>query len=211
MSYEQIRVNTQSSIRIEGSKTVYFDPFRIPDETHDADVIFVTHSHYDHFEPESIAKVRKEDTIFIAPATMSEEILKLVGDSEFYLLSPEEDIVVGDLKITGVPAYNKLKPFHPKHNRWLGYLLEMDGTRYYVAGDTDAVKDLQKISCDVALIPIGGTYTMNAKDAAGLINAIKPAAVVPTHYGGIVGSPEDAEVFRSAVLPGTEVVLKLNF
>ncbi len=211
MSYEQIRVNTQSSIRIEGSKTVYFDPFQIPKETHDADVIFVTHSHHDHFDPESIEKVRKDDTIFITPAAMSAEITKLAGDSKVFLLSPGENILLEDLKISGVPAYNKLKPFHPRHNKWLGYVLEMDGTRYYVAGDTDAVKELQSISCDVALIPIGGTYTMNAKDAAGLVNAIKPAAVVPTHYGGIVGSPEDADVFRSTVLPGTEVVIKLHF
>ena len=211
MNYEQIRVNTQSSIRIEGSKTLYFDPFQIPEETHDADVIFVTHSHYDHFDPESIAKVRKNDTVFIAPSAMAGEILKLAGNSEFIPLSPGENILLGDLNIYGVPAYNKLKPFHPKHNKWLGYIVEMDGTRYYVAGDTDAVKELQSVSCDVALIPIGGTYTMNAKDAAGLINMIKPAAVVPTHYGGIVGSPEDAAAFRKAVLSGIEVVVKLQF
>ena len=95
--------------------------------------------------------------------------------------------------------------------RSLGYLLEMDGLRYYVSGDTDAAAELRDIKCDVALVPIGGKFTMAPKEAAGLVNAIKPAAAIPTHYGSIVGKPEDADTFRDLVDPGIEVITKLSF
>ena len=108
-----------------------------------------------------------------------------------------------------VPAFNKLKPFHPKRNQWVGYILTMNGIRYYVAGDTDALKELSSLRCDVALVPIGGTYTMTAKEAAGLINEMKPSAVIPTHYGSIVGKKEDADEFRSLVNEDIPVVTKL--
>ena len=91
------------------------------------------------------------------------------------------------------------KPFHPKRNGWCGYVVTMDGIHYYVAGDTDAVNELSSVKCDVAMVPIGGTYTMNAKDAAKLINQIRPEVVIPTHYGSIVGKSEDADTFRKFV------------
>ena len=115
-----------------------------------------------------------------------------------------------DLAVTAQPAYNKLKPFHPKRNGWLGYLLEMDGISYYIAGDTDAVKELQGIQCDVALVPVGGAYTMTAKEAAGLVNKMKPTAVIPIHYGSVVGKPEDADVFKKLVDPDINVIIKLK-
>lgn len=209
MNYDQIRVNTQSSIRIAGSQIVYFDPFKISDEPHDADIICITHAHYDHFDPDSIEKIRKEGTMFVAPETMGDEIGKLTDPDHLRRLSHGEEVRLGDIILKGLPAYNKLKPFHPKHNRWLGYLLEMDGIRYYIAGDTDALKELQKVQCDVALLPIGGTYTMTAKEAAGLINQMKPAAAIPTHYGSIVGKPGDAEEFRRLVSTEIQVITKL--
>ena len=209
MSYDNIKVNTQSSIRIEGTKVIYFDAFQIKEEPHDADVICVTHAHYDHFDTESIEKIRKQNTVFIAPAGMADEIGKIIKKEQLFLVAPGEVLEIDDLKLEIVPAYNKLKPFHPKHNKWVGYILEMGGTRYYIAGDTDAVKDLHDIKCDVALVPIGGTYTMNAKEAAELINKIKPTAAIPTHYGGIVGKPEDEELFRKLVNPEIRVVKKI--
>lgn len=209
MSYDQIQVNTQSSIRIEGSKTVYFDPFLIESGANDADVILITHSHQDHFDPESIGKVSNANTVFVVPAGMEKKMGQIAAKEQLRLLSPGDEIEVEGLKIKALPAYNKAKPFHPKRNKWLGYLLEMDETRYYVAGDTDVVKELQAVQCDIALVPIGGTYTMTAKDASGLINQIKPVATVPTHYGTIVGKKEDADEFRSLVDPDIEVVFKL--
>jgi L-ascorbate metabolism protein UlaG (beta-lactamase superfamily) len=209
MSYDHIQVNTQSSIRIEGSKVVYFDPFQISSEAHDADLICITHAHYDHFDPESILKVCNPDTELAAPVSMAKELGKLAWKGKQHLLAPGDCVETAGLVITAKPAYNKLKPFHPKRNGWLGYLLEMDGRVYYAAGDTDAVKELQVIRCDVALVPIGGKFTMNAKEAAGLINKIQPKVAIPTHYGSIVGKPQDAETFRKMIDREVQVVVKL--
>ena len=210
MQYDHIQVNTQSSIRIEGSKTIYFDPFQIGTASKDADLICITHAHYDHFDLDSIAKVCRKDTELIAPVGMKEELEKLAAEEKLHLLSPGDKFKAADLLISALPAYNKLKPFHPRRNGWLGYILELDGVSYYIAGDTDAVKELQDIKCDVALIPIGGTYTMTAKEAAGLINKMKPTAVIPIHYGSIVGKPKDAETFKKLVDSDIQVVTKLG-
>ena len=209
MSYDHIQVNTQSSVRIGGSKVVYFDPFQIRSEKHDADLICITHAHYDHFDPESILKVSNQDTELAAPASMAKELGKLAWKGRMHFLAPGERVETADLIITAKPAYNKLKPFHPKRNGWLGYLLEMDGRIYYVAGDTDAVKELQEIRCDVALVPIGGKFTMNAREAAGMVNKIKPKAAIPTHYGSIVGKLQDADTFRKMIDREVQVIVKL--
>jgi len=209
MSYDQIQVNTQSSIRIEGSKILYFDPFQIHSDSHDADVIFITHAHQDHFDPESINHIRKQDTIFIVPTSMEKKMDKITDKGKLHFLKPGENIVIEMLNITSLPAYNKRKPFHPKRNAWLGYVVARDGIRYYVSGDTDAVKEIQTVNCDVAFVPIGGTFTMTAKEAAGLINQIKPSVAIPTHYGSIVGKAEDAEEFRKLIDPNILVEVKL--
>ena len=209
MNYDHIQVNTQSSIRIEGSKVVYFDPFQIKAEAHDADLICITHAHYDHFDPESIFRICRQDTELAAPAGMVKELGKLAWKGKLHLLASGEQMETEGLVITTVPAYNRLKPFHPKRKGWLGFLLEMDGRVYYVAGDTDAVKELQEIRCDVALVPIGGKFTMNAREAAGLVNKIKPKAAIPTHYGSLAGRPEDAETFRKMIDREVQVVVKL--
>lgn len=209
MDVSNIMVNTQSSIRITGSKTLYFDPFQITEDSHDADIIFITHSHYDHLDPESINRISQKDTIFIAPSSMEQEMQKVVKDAKVVLMSPGDSQDVIGVSVQAVPAYNRLKPFHPKRNGWNGYIVSMDGIRYYVAGDTDAVGELSSVECDVALVPIGGTYTMTAKEAAKLINKIRPQTAIPTHYGSIVGKPEDAEVFRKNVDAGIKVEIKL--
>ncbi len=209
MNTEQIRINTHSSIRIEGSRTVYFDPFQIKEDPHDADVVCITHEHFDHFDPESIEKIRKADTVFICPAGMKKKLESMADEEHCRLIQPGGEIVMGDMIVTGMPAYNKLKPFHPKHNKWLGYLLEMDGIRYYIAGDTDALSELQGIRCSIALVPVGGTYTMTAKEAAALVNKMRPDTAIPTHYGSIVGSMEDADTFRKLVDPAVEVITKI--
>lgn len=198
MTMNNITVNTQSSIRIESSKVLYFDPFQIQDDTHDADVIFITHEHYDHFEPESIAKVKKEDTLLVAPESMKKKALSESGiaSENCLFFQPEETHEAGGVVIETIPAYNKLKPFHTKGKKWQGYVVEMDDVRYYVAGDTDVNEDIRKVRCDVALIPIGGHYTMDWKQAAEYIADIKPQAVVPTHYGSIVGNKTDGQDFQ---------------
>ena len=199
MRLDNISVNTQSSIRIGGSSVIYFDPFQIAEDAHDADIILVTHDHYDHFDRESITRIMKDNTVLVAPVGMKKEIGSLAGSGDRFFMSPEETVSIGEIQVQAVPAYNRLKPFHLKGSKWLGYVVTMDGVRYYVAGDTDAVAELSSVSCDVALVPIGGKYTMDAKEAAKLINEIRPQAVIPTHYGSIVGKAEDAEVFRENI------------
>lgn len=209
MNTTNITINTQSSIRIAGSKILYFDPFQIMAEPHDADIIFITHSHHDHLDPASVEKVARENTVFVAPSSMGQEMRKVVGDAELLLMMPGDAQYPLEISVEAVPAYNRLKPFHPKRNGWNGYIVAMDGVRYYVAGDTDHIRELSAVSCDVALVPIGGTYTMTAKEAAKLINEISPAVAIPTHYGSIVGKPEDADVFRKHVDPKIQVETKL--
>lgn len=198
MILTNINVNTQSSIRIEGSKVLYFDPYQIQTAVYDADIIFITHEHYDHFEPDSIAKIKKDDTLLIVPESMQKKVLSEAGIAEenclFY--QPGETHETGGIMIETVPAYNKLKPFHTKGKRWQGYVVEMDGVRYYVSGDTDVNEDIKKVRCDVALIPIGGFYTMDGKQAAEYIAQIRPKAVIPTHYGSIVGNKADGQEFQ---------------
>lgn len=198
---ERISVNAQSSIRIEGSKVIYFDPFEVKSGKQDADVIFITHEHYDHFQPESIAKVKKAGTVLVAPQSMREKVLEESGipEKQCVFLTPRKKEEITGLTVEGVPAYNKLKPFHPKAKEWLGYVVTLDGIRYYVAGDTDPNEDNKKIKCDVALVPIGGHYTMDKKHGADFVANLKPKAAVPTHYGAVVGKPEDGADFKDYV------------
>ena len=199
MNLDNITVNTQSSIRIAGSKILYFDPFQIAAASHDADIIFITHEHYDHFEPESIAKIKKEETFLITPESMKKKVLSESGveSDKCVFYNPGETHELEGIVIETIPAYNKLKPFHPKGKKWQGYIVTMDDVRYYVAGDTDVNEDIQKVECDVALIPIGGHYTMDKKQAADYIANLKPKAVIPTHFGSIVGKPEDGSDFKN--------------
>ena len=147
MTLANITVNTQSSIRIGGSKVLYFDPYLIPAVSRDADLIFITHEHYDHFEPESIAKLQKEETLLVAPESMKKKALSELGMAEenclFY--QPGESFEAGGIAVETIPAYNKLKPFHPKGKKWQGYVVTMDDTRYYVSGDTDVNEDITSI------------------------------------------------------------------
>ena len=186
----QITVNEQSSVRIAGASVIYFDPFRIRNSAHDADFIFITHAHFDHFSPEDIRKVCKSGTTYIAPETMADELRKS-GITDAVLLKPGVSVQVGEIPVETVPAYNQLKPFHPKKNGWLGYVITVGGQRIYVAGDTDATKDAKAVRCDIALIPVGGTYTTDAREAASLVNQIRPKTAIPIHYGTVVGGPEE--------------------
>ncbi|MCI9346651.1 MAG: MBL fold metallo-hydrolase [Lachnospiraceae bacterium] len=198
MTLTHITVNTQSSIRMQGSKTLYFDPYQIPAAANDADIIFVTHEHYDHFEPESIAKLKKDDTLLVTPESMKKKALSESGIAPVNCLfyQPGEIHEVNGVVIETVPAYNKLKPFHPKGKKWQGYVVEMDDMRCYVSGDTDVNEDIRTVRCDVALVPIGGFYTMDWKQAAEYIARLKPQAVIPTHYGSIVGKKSDGQDFQ---------------
>lgn len=199
MNLNHITVNTQSSIRIQGSKILYFDPYQIQADARDADYIFITHEHYDHFEPDSIARCKKDDTCLVAPDSMEKKALSKSGiaPEKCLFYCPGEIQEADGITIETIPAYNKRKPFHPKGKKWQGYVVDMDGVRYYVSGDTDVNEDIRKVRCDVALIPIGGFYTMDWKQAAEYTAQIKPKAVIPTHYGSIVGNQTDGQNFQT--------------
>lgn len=198
---DNITINTQSSIRIAGPCILYFDPFEIEDERHDADVIFITHDHYDHFQPESIAKVKKDDTLLVAPESVKGRVLKESGinPAKCRFFIPGTVHEMGKIFVETVPAYNRHKPFHPKGKHWMGYNVKMDGVSYYVAGDTDAIDENRKVQCDVAIVPIGGHFTMDAKQAAELVLEIDPQAAIPSHYGSLVGEPSDGDDFAKYV------------
>ena len=206
---ENIRVLTHSSIKITGEATVYVDPFQVVDAENDADIILITHDHFDHFSPEDIAKVIKSDTILVVPKKMEKQASSIPCD-EIITVEPGEQKQVGKITIETVPAYNPLKPFHPKGAGWVGYLIEMGDVKIYVAGDTDITKENKEVDCDVALVPIGGTYTLDAKKAAELVNIIRPKVVIPTHYGSVAGSKSDEEVFRSNVDADICVEIKME-
>lgn len=194
-----ITINTHSSTRIEGSKILYFDPFQVEDSRHDADIIFITHEHFDHFEPDSIAKVKKESTLLVAPESMKKKVLSESGiiPDKCVFYEPGGIYELEGTVVETVPAYNRLKPFHPKMKKWQGYIVKMDDIRYYVAGDTDVNEDIKKVQCDVALIPIGGFYTMDKKQAADYVAELRPKAVIPTHYGSIAGNKADGQEFEN--------------
>ena len=205
----KISINTQSSIKIEGSKIIYIDPFKRSEKTHDADIIFITHEHHDHFDSKSLKRAAGKDTAIVCLRSMLEAVGALGISENVTGMEPGDTQEIGGVKVEAVPAYNLDKSFHPKENGWVGYIITLDGIRYYAAGDTDALEELAGIECDVAMVPIGGTYTMTAEEAAGLINKMKPEYVVPTHYGSIVGSPEDADTFEANIDEGIKVIRKL--
>lgn len=193
---ENIEVLIHSSIKINKGKVIYIDPYKIDKEYNDADFIFITHSHYDHFSEKDIIKVIKNNTTVIIPEELMKKVLKLgVSQENIIPVEPNECEIFEDIKFETIPAYNINKPFHKKENGWVGYIIELKGIRYYIAGDTDITEENQKVQCDVAFIPVAGTYTMDYKEAAKLVNTIKPKVAIPIHYGDIVGIVGDAKKF----------------
>ena len=219
-SLENIRVFTQSAIRIQSKDgvVIYLDPFSLTDAeaAHDADYVFITHAHYDHFSPEDIVRVAGDHTELVVPASMGAEVARVadeIGATAAHLLQAGGRLELPGVAVKAVPAYN-VEPerlgMHPQANGWLGYALTVDGVRYYAAGDTDQNPDNEQVACDVALVPIGGTYTCDPHQAAAFVNALHPKTVVPIHYGSIVGAWENFDEFASEVAAGIEVVRKVE-
>lgn len=186
-----------SSIKITGDRVIYIDPYNIKDEPKDADMIFITHTHYDHFSPEDIQKVRNQDTIIIVTDDGYTECLKMgFKEHQINKVEPNKRYQLHSMNFETVPAYNIKAQYHPKANNWVGYILEIRSASYYIAGDTDMNDDNVQIECDVAFVPVGGKYTMDAVEAAKFINEIQPRIAIPIHYGTIVGTKQDAERFE---------------
>ena len=208
---ENIELLCHSSIRINKEKIIYIDPYKIEKDYNDADLIFVTHDHYDHYSEEDIDKVKKEDTVIIAPEELLTKLLRK-GIRQDYIITvePNKEYMTEGIKFETIPAYNTNKQFHPKENEWVGYIIEIKGIRYYIAGDTDITEENKKVKCDVAFVPVGGTYTMDFKEAVQLINIIKPKVAVPIHYGSVVGTEQDAIEFIKLLYPTTKGVILMK-
>jgi len=177
---------------------VYIDPWGVTTDD-PADVVFLTHAHFDHLSMEDIERVRKEGTKFVAPRDVAAE---LSGDGT--PVRPGDSREVAGIKVTALPAYNLVEErleAHPRANEWVGYLLTLGSNTYYHAGDTDHAPELSDVHADVAFLPIGGTYTMDPSEAAGLAKAIGPQVAVPMHYGFVVGGPSDADRFAKEADP----------
>ena len=206
-----IEVLCHSSIRIEKGKTIYFDPFKINKNYNDADIIFITHDHYDHYSEEDIDKVIKEDTTIVIPKDLLKKLLKKgINKNAIITVEPNEKYMVQGIKFETIPAYNTNKTFHPKENGWVGYIIEIKGVRYYIAGDTDITEENRRVKCDVAFVPVGGTYTIDFKEAAQLINEIQPKIAVPIHYGSVVGTKQDATDFIKLLNPSIKGIILMK-
>ena len=206
-----IEVFCHSSIKIKKDITIYIDPYKIDKEYNDADYVFCTHEHYDHFSPEDIEKVMKEDTVIITVPNTLAETMKLQPDSsKIILVGPNESYDMKNIKFETTVAYNENKLFHQKSKEWVGYIITIQGERFYIAGDTDDLPELENIKCDVAFVPIGGMYTMNHSEAANLVNEIHPKVAVPIHYGLIIESKEDADIFKQEVISDIKVEILIK-
>ena len=208
---ENIELLCHSSIRINKEKIIYIDPYKIEKDYNDADLIFVTHDHYDHYSEEDIDKVKKEDTVIIAPEELLTKLLRK-GIRQDYIITvePNKEYMTEGIKFETIPAYNTNKAFHPMENEWVGYVIEIQGSKYYIAGDTDITEENKKVKCDIAFVPVGGTYTMDFKEAAQLINEIQPKIAVPIHYGSVVGTEQDAIDFIRLLHPNIKGIMMMK-
>jgi len=185
--------------RIDASKTVYIDPYQISDGP-EADLILITHDHFDHCSPDDVAKVQHSGSVIV---TEKDSAAKLSGDVR--VVKVGETRSIDNVQIEAVAAYNTNKDFHPKSKGWLGFIVEIDGVKVYHAGDTDFIPEMKDFDVDIALLPVSGTYVMTADEAVEAALAINPKIAIPMHYGAIVGGENDATKFKQALEGKVEV------
>jgi len=204
MNIDHIHWLGHASFRIDdGPVRISIDPWKLRAGSPQADVVLITHAHYDHFSAPDIAAIEKPGTVFVAPADVA---AKLPGKT-VVTAAPGTALQAGPVKVTAVAAYNIGKVFHPKANGWVGYVVTLsNGQRIYHTGDSDATPEMKQVQADVALMPCGGTYTMNAADVAAAANTFRPAVLVPMHWGDIVGDRPDADAVAEAFTGETAIL-----
>jgi len=191
------------SFKIKGSRTIYTDPFKVTARD-EADIVLISHEHFDHLSLEDLEKVVFPGTTIVA-SPLCRDGLKGLKVKETRFLDPGGKVSVGKVQIETVPAYNINKfrepghAFHPLGEKRLGFIITMDGTRIYFSGDTDFIPEMHDIAVDIAMLPVSGTYVMTPEEAAEAALAIHPQIAVPMHYGAIVGADADAIKFKSLV------------
>jgi len=184
-------------------KIIFVDPWKIKDTEEKADIILVTHPHFDHYSEEDIKKIAKDTTVLIS----CKDVVSQTSLKNKRQIQPFEETKIDDITIQGFPAYNVNKSFHPKSNNWLGFVIRHNDVSIYIAGDSDVIEEAKQLKVNIMILPVGGTYTMTDKEAAELVNLTKPDYAIPIHYGDIVGSIQNAQNFKRFVSPPTKVVI----
>ena len=192
---DNVEVFCHSSIKINKERVVYFDPYNIDNDYKDADIIFITHDHFDHYDINSILKIKNDNTHIVCPYSLKDEVIKYFDEEHIHLVEPQKEYSVYGISFNTIWAYNIGSSYHPKENKWVGYVVNLSGVKYYVMGDTSETIESKCVKCDVLFVPIGGKFTMDREEAKHLTNIIGPKIAVPIHYGSIVGTKEDAEYF----------------
>jgi L-ascorbate metabolism protein UlaG (beta-lactamase superfamily) len=204
-----------ASFKIEKGQKIFIDPFQLRVPEKDADLILITHDHFDHCSIDDIRKLANQQAVIIAAKMCRAKIDNFKSEvAKIIYFMPGDKIKVNNASIETVPAYNVNKfrapgvVFHPKEMGYVGYVIEIDKIRIYHAGDTDFIPEMNNLErIDIAMLPIGGTYTMNVEEAVEAVRTIKPKYTIPMHYGSIVGSEKDAEKFEQLASAYTKVVL----
>lgn len=196
-----IYLGKQNSIKLrKQNKIIYIDPYKLKGKQEPADIIFITHSHYDHYSLKDILKCKKNETKIVVTADIEEDILNNGFEkSNVIVVKPNEEYKIFNINFKTIPSYNLYKTYHPKENNWVGYLIELEGFKYYIVGDSDVNEDILKVKCDVLFVPIGGKYTMNYIEAVGFTNKIKPKYAIPTHYGSFWKGKKEGYFYKDLV------------
>jgi len=202
---EKIKWYGHASFKISGEKVIYIDPWKIQDEEK-ADIILISHSHYDHFSLKDIKKITTRETEILMTPDCQSKLRDVPG--RVTLIYPGKKYNVKNILIETTPSYNINKKFHPKENDWVGFIINSSGKRIFYTGDTDNISEIKNIKADIALIPISGTYVMDYKEAADLVNTMKPKIAIPYHYGDIVGTEQDALKFKKLAKIQVEILKK---
>ena len=198
----------QAGVRLEKECVIYVDPFNLLTDTGDAACILITHAHYDHYSPDDIRRVMRDDTTFVAPHDVCEKLAVDFPGAKLREVAAGDILSFCGIGIEVLPSYNVGKPYHPKENGWVGYIIRTGDGAYYLPGDCDVTPEFLEADADVVFVPIGGTYTMDVEQAAQAVNQMRPELVIPFHFGDVegVGVREDGERFLS-LLDGVEGIL----